>query len=66
MAELLQQLSDDQVALLGCVGALIGSMLLMSVSYHTNRRHKNVTAIETSAPPAPQTATSNDQQRRAA
>lgn len=34
MAELLQGLTDDQLALLGCVGSLLGAMLLLSLSFH--------------------------------
>ena len=66
MAELLQQLTDDQVALLGCVGALVGSMLLMSLSYHTSRRSKPVTDSGTALQPVAQPAAANDEQRRAA
>lgn len=33
MFDLFQSASDDQVALLGCAGAVFGSMMLMYVSY---------------------------------
>ena len=33
MFELFQSASDDQIALLGCLGALFGSGMLMYISY---------------------------------
>jgi hypothetical protein len=35
------QLTDDQVALLGCLAAIAVSFLLMSLSYHTNPKHRS-------------------------
>ena len=35
MTEILRNLTDDQTALLGCLGALAASMLLLSLSFHT-------------------------------
>ncbi|WP_437185480.1 hypothetical protein SH668x_002586 [Planctomicrobium sp. SH668] len=34
MMEFLQSLSDNEVAILGCVGAAVASMILLSLSYH--------------------------------
>jgi hypothetical protein len=36
MAELLNQLSDNQLAVLGGVAALGGSLLLLTISFHAN------------------------------
>jgi hypothetical protein len=35
--ELFRQLSDDQLALLGCAGALAAAFTVMAVSYHVGR-----------------------------
>ncbi len=34
------QLTDDQVALLGCLFAMGASFALMSLSFHANSQHK--------------------------
>jgi len=36
MFEILKQLSDNQVALLGCLGAAGASLLLLTISYHSH------------------------------
>ena len=35
--DLIRQLSDDQLALLGCAGALAAAFTIMAVSYHVGR-----------------------------
>jgi hypothetical protein len=35
--ELIRQLSDDQLALLGCAGTLAAAFTIMAVSYHIGR-----------------------------
>lgn len=37
MMTLLSQMSDDQLALLGCGGALLAAFTVMAVSYHIGR-----------------------------
>lgn len=44
--DVLFQLTDDQIALLGCMGAIAVSMLLMSLSYHANPANKAATEEE--------------------
>jgi hypothetical protein len=44
VADLLKSMSDNQLALLGCLGALGASMLLLAVSYHSRSRPANQTS----------------------
>ena len=44
MFEVFQQLGDDQTALLGCGVAVLGSALLLFVSFHANPENRKKTA----------------------
>ena len=65
---LMQQMSDDQLALMGCAGALLVAFTIMAVSYHVGRlvrgesRRIDAPQVRTQ----PQGATADQQQRRAA
>lgn len=47
MLEMLQQLSDDQTALLGCGVAVVGSTLLLMLSFHANPENRKKQVSET-------------------
>lgn len=40
MTDLIRQLTDDQLALLGCFGTAIAALLLLSISFHANPRNR--------------------------
>lgn len=61
--DFLFQLTDDQIALLGCFGAIAVSMLLMSLSYHSNPDNKP--AQEESLQSIPLRRSSQDDRRAA-
>mgnify|MGYP001289229104 CR=1 FL=1 len=41
MIEILQSLSDNQLAVLACIGAVGLSMLFLTVSFHSNAANRN-------------------------
>lgn len=65
--ELMQQMGDDQLALMGCAGALLVAFTIMAVSYHVGRmvRGDSRKFVAPQVRPQPQ-GTSAVQQRRAA
>jgi hypothetical protein len=54
--DLIRQLNDDQLALLGCAGALAAAFTIMAVSYHIGRlvrgdqQSRRVMPIRSSSP----------------
>ncbi|TWT56828.1 hypothetical protein KOR42_01830 [Thalassoglobus neptunius] len=40
MLEFIQQLSDDQTAVVGCVGAIMGATLMLMISFHANPQNR--------------------------
>ena len=40
MLEIMQSLTDDQMAVLGCFGALSGATMMLMVSYHLNPQNR--------------------------
>lgn len=65
MTELLHQLSDNQLALLGCLGAFGGSLLLLAISFHTNPANRPA-VNETARHERPASGQPGDTQRKAA
>lgn len=57
------QLTDDQVALLGCFIAVAASMVLMSLSFHGNPENKGETGPDIRTLPMP---TAKREQKKAA
>ena len=47
MFELFRNLTDDQLAILGCLGAILGASLLLSGSYHMNAQNRPQTDSRT-------------------
>jgi hypothetical protein len=73
MLTLLSQMSDDQMALLGCGGALLAAFTVMAVSYHLGRlvrgesgRSGPVHRAEVRSQVNPTVAATGTAQRRAA
>jgi arginine utilization protein RocB len=66
--ELMQQTGDDQLALLGCAGALLVAFTIMAVSHHVGRmvRGDSRKFVAPQVRTQPQGATMVQQQRRAA
>ncbi len=66
MFEMLQQLSDDQTALLGCGVAIVGSTLLLMLSFHANPDNRKKQNSGTSNIHSNSDKNSAKEQRRAA
>ncbi len=66
MLEMLQQLSDDQTALLGCGVAVLGSTLLLMLSFHANPENRKKQASETLSNSGKSHKIGEKEQRRAA
>lgn len=66
MFEILQGLSDDQTAILGCGLALTGALLLLMFSYHSNPNNRPGTQEMRVHQRKEPTETTADNQRRAA
>lgn len=66
--ELMQQMGDDQLALMGCAGALLVAFTIMAVSYHVGRivRGESRQIAAPQVRTRPQGASLVQQQRRAA
>lgn len=66
MIELIHQLTDDQMALVGCLGALGAGMALLSLSFHSNPANKPASSNNESPAVARQQSPNEEQRRRAA
>lgn len=66
MFEMLQQLSDDQTALLGCGVAIVGSTMLLMLSFHANPENRNKQDSGTSSNRGNSDKIGQKEQRRAA
>lgn len=68
MTELMRHLSDDQLALLGCLGALGGALMLLSISFHSNPQNKgnSRSGLTPTEHPGADASDRDDEQRRAA
>jgi len=64
--EMLQQLSDDQTALLGCGVAIVGSTLLLTLSFHANPDNRKKQDSGTSSNQGNSDIIGEKEQRRAA
>lgn len=65
--ELFSNLSDDQLALLGCFGAIFASMVIMSLSYYIGPGSQASQQITRTLPHVERLKTNNqDEHRKAA
>jgi len=62
--DLIQNLTDDQFALLGCAVAFLGGLAVLSLSFHLNPANRTESTIQTHRIQREQTETVSD--RRAA
>lgn len=52
--DLLQHLTDDQWAWLGCAGGLVLGMVMLSISYHSNPANRAPVVPQAAEPPVDQ------------
>lgn len=45
--DLIQHLTDDQFALLGCAVAFLGGLAVLSLSFHLNPKNREVETVTT-------------------
>ena len=65
MLEIMQRLSDDQMAVLGCLGALGAATVMLMISFHTNPKNRRVESNRTLRTPA-KAVSQEETKRRAA
>lgn len=66
VVELLQSMSDDQTALLGCGAAFIGATLMLVMSFHANPNNKQTKQTQQGQGENTTPVTIEEDQRRAA